>query len=307
MAYEERYRELRPLMFSIAYRMLGSVSEAEDVVQEAFLRLQRATTDGAEIQVPQAYLAKVTTRLAIDRLRSGKARRESYVGTCLPEPLVAEAEQDPAEHAEIADSLSMAFLVLLERLSPVERAVFLLREVFQFGYDEVADIVGKSEVNCRQIFARARRHIDAGRPRFEASQAERDSLAREFLAAAERGDVQGLVRLLGNDVVFYGDGGGKATAVREPIQGRDRVGRLLLGLLAWAKQRELRVRPAAVNGQPGAMTLDSEDRVVNVVCLDIHDGAIQAIRSVANPDKLRHVGPVSDLGRLAATNASPPL
>ena len=299
MAYQDLHRELRPLLFSIAYRMLGSASEAEDMVQEAFLRLQRAVTEGARIEAPKAYLAKVTTRLAIDRLRSAKVRRETYVGTWLPEPLVLEAEEDPAAHAEMAESLSMAFLVLLESLSPVERAVFLLREVFQFGYDEIAGIVDKSEANCRQIFARARRHIDDRRPRFEASQEKRDSLARQFFTAAKRGDVDALVQLLAADVSFYGDGGGKATAVGEPIYGRDRVGRLLVGLLAWAKQREVRVRPIAVNRQPGAMLVDSEGSLVSVVCLDVHNGAIQAIRSVVNPDKLRHLGPVSEVSRVA--------
>lgn len=205
----------------------------------------------------------------------------------------------------MADSLSMAFLVLLERLSPVKRAVFLQREVFQFGYDEIADIIGKSEANCRQIFARSRRHIGAGRPRFCASPEERDSLARDFFAAAETGDVEGLVRLLVTDVVFYGDGGGKAAAVREPIHGRGRVGHLLLGLLAWAKQRELRMRPAAINGQPGAMLVDSDERLVSVVCLEVHQRAIRAIRSVVNPDKLRHLGAVSDLARLPRGEASP--
>src|SRR6266540_4034070 len=174
----EIHAELRPLLFSIAYRMLGSVAEAEDVVQEAYLRWHRALTAGAEVESPKAYLAAVTTRLAIDQLRARKSRREAYVGPWLPEPLVAETEADVAQHAEMAESLSMAFLVLLESLSPVERAVFLLREVFEYGYDEIAQIVDKSEANCRQIFARARRHIEASRPRFEPSSGERDELAR---------------------------------------------------------------------------------------------------------------------------------
>ena len=297
MAHEDLHRELRPLLFSIAYRMLASATEAEDIVQEAFLRLQRATNEGARIESPRAWLVKVATRLAIDHLRSARVRRETYVGTWLPEPLV-DGGDDPVEHVEMAETLSMAFLVLLESLSPIERAVFLLREVFGFGYDEIAGIVDKSEDNCRQILARARRHIDARRPRFEASPDKRDSLARKFFAAADRGDVDGLVQLLATDVAFYGDGGGKATAVREPVHGRDRVGRLLAGLLAWAEQREVRIRPVQVNGQPGAMLLDSEERLVGVVSLEVSNGSIQAIRSVVNPDKLRHLGPVSDLGRL---------
>ncbi|MDQ3681393.1 MAG: RNA polymerase sigma-70 factor [Actinomycetota bacterium] len=278
--------------------MVGSANEAEDIVQEAFLRMWRAIEDGTDVEVPRAYLAKITTRLAIDHLRSASTRRESYVGTWLPEPLVSEAEPDPAQHAELAESLSMAFLVVLESLAPVERAVFLLREVFRFSYPEIGDIVGKNEVNCRQIFARARRHVDAGRPRFEATAGQRQSLARAFFTAAERGDVEGLVRLLAADVAFHGDGGGRATAVRQPVHGRERVGRLVVGLLAWARQRDLRVRPVDVNGQPGAMFLDPQDRLVNVVCLDVAEGSVQAIRSVVNPDKLGHLGPVSDLGRV---------
>ena len=297
MAHQDLHGELRPLLFSIAYRMLGRATEAEDVVQEAYLRLQRATNEGARIESPRTWLVKVATRLAIDHLRSARVRRETYVGTWLPEPLV-DGGDDPAEHAEMAETLSMAFLILLESLSPLERAVFLLREVFGFGYDEIAGIVDKSEDNCRQILARARRHIDARRPRFEASPDKRDSLARKFFAAAGRGDVDGLVQLLATDVAFYGDGGGKATAVRQPVDGRDRVGRLIARLLAWAEQREVRIRPVQVNRQPGAMLLDSEERLVGVVSLEVSNGSIQAIRSVVNPDKLRHLGPVSNLGRL---------
>jgi RNA polymerase sigma-70 factor, ECF subfamily len=180
----DAYQELRPLLFSIAYRMVGSVSEAEDLVQEAFLRLHRAVGDGAEIASPKAWLSAATTRLAIDHLRSARVRRERYVGPWLPEPLLTAEGADPAGHAETADSLSLAFLVLLERLSPVQRAVFLLHDVFGYGYAEVAELVGKSEDNCRQIAARARRHIEAGRPRFEASRRQREELASRFLAAA---------------------------------------------------------------------------------------------------------------------------
>src|ERR671937_1358628 len=188
--------ELRPLLFSIAYRMLGSAGDAEDVVQEAFLRAERAEAEGARIESRRAFLTTVTTRLAIDQLRSARARRETYIGPWLPEPLLTSNEPDAAEHAEMADSLSMAFLVLLETLSPVERAVFLLREVFEYGYDEIAQIVGKTEANCRQIFARARRHIEASKPRFEPSAGEREELARRFFAACEQGDMEGLLELL---------------------------------------------------------------------------------------------------------------
>ena len=221
--------ELRPLLFSIAYRMLGSASDAEDIVQEAFLRFHRETGAGTEVESPKSYLSAVTTRLCIDHLRSARVRRESYVGTWLPEPLLTEETSDAERHAETADSLSMGFLVLLESLTPVERAVFLLREVFEYDYDEIASVVGKNEENCRQIAVRARRQVQAGRPRFEASKAERDELGRRFFAAAAEGDVEGLVSMLAADVVAYADGGGKAFAFPRPVHGREKVARLLPG------------------------------------------------------------------------------
>jgi len=298
------YQELRPLMFSIAYRMTGSVSDAEDIVQEAFLGLARGLSEGTVVESPKAYLATATTRHAINHLRSARVRREAYVGTWLPEPLVAEdgrAPQpapapDPAERAELADSLSMAFLVLLENLAPVERAVFLLREVFGYDYAEVAQIVGKSEQNCRQIFARARQHIGDRRPRFESSRAQGEELARRFFAAAAGGEMDALLALLAPDVVFVGDGGGKALAVREPVHGRVRVARFVAGLFRRGVQLDAELRPALVNGQPGGLALGPDGRVISVFTLDIADGAVQAIRSVVNPDKLAHLGPVSDLG-----------
>ncbi|MGH2676285.1 MAG: sigma-70 family RNA polymerase sigma factor, partial [Actinomycetota bacterium] len=200
----ELYEELRPLMFSIAYRMLGSASEAEDIVQEAFLRFHRESGRGTAIQSPKAYLSAITTRLSIDHLRSARVRRERYVGTWLPEPVLTD---DVPQLAETADSLSMAFLVLLESLTPVERAVFLLREVFEYGYQEIATVVGKSEENCRQIAVRARRQVEAKKPRFEASRKRREELARRFFDAMGKGDTDGLVGLLAADVVAYGDGG----------------------------------------------------------------------------------------------------
>ena len=288
------FESLRPLMFSIAYRMLGSVSEAEDTVQEAFLRYQRALDSGEEIESPKAYVSAVVTRLAIDELRSARVRRERYVGQWLPEPLLTDEEADPAAQAEQADSLSMAFLLVLERLSPVERAVFLLHDVFAYGYDEIASIVGKSEANCRQLASRARRHVESEKPRFEASRRERDELAARFFAAASEGDLDGLVEMLAADVVVYGDGGGKAPQWGRPIAGADRVGRLFVTL--GRQMAELGVTTALreVNGQPGAVVLDSDGQVVNVFSLDIVDGAVQTVRSVINPDKLQHVGPVAD-------------
>ncbi len=294
----DRYATFRPLMFSIAYRMTGSIADAEDIVQEAFLRLTRVLGEGASITSPKAYLATATTRLAISHLRSARVRRESYVGTWLPEPLVAgteHAEPDPADQAEMSDSLSMAFLVLLESLSPTERAVFLLHEVFGYGYGEIAEITGKSEPNCRQIFARARHHVDEGKPRFEASRQQREEVARRFLAVTEGGDLSALLELLAPDVVMVGDGGGKAPAVGAPVLGRDQVARFILGLVRRLNLLGVRIELAWVNGQPGGVAYDPEGLVISVLALDVADGMVQAVRSVVNPDKLRHLGPVSDL------------
>jgi RNA polymerase sigma-70 factor, ECF subfamily len=294
----DAYQELRPLLFSIAYQMVGSASEAEDLVQEAYLRFHRAVAGGAEVDSPKAYLSAVTTRLAIDHLRSARARREQYVGAWLPEPLVTGEDADPASHAETADSLSLAFLVLLERLSPVQRAVFLLHEVFGYGYAEIAGMVGRSEDNCRQIAARARRHIEAGRPRFEASRREREELARRFFAAIDQGDTEGLVGMLAADAVLYGDGGGKAPALATPVHGAERVARFLLGLARRGRAVGMLVTPAEINGHPGMLAYDPAGRLVSVLALDIADGQVQTVRSIVNPDKLRHLGPVGDLNAL---------
>jgi RNA polymerase sigma-70 factor (ECF subfamily) len=291
------YAGLRPLMFSIAYRMLASVGEAEDVVQDAFLRYQRALAEGAEIESPRAYLSTVVTRLAIDQLRSARVRRETYVGEWLPEPLLA-GDADPAAHAEEADSLSMAFLLLLERLSPVERAVFLLHDIFGYGYDQVAAIVDKSEGNCRQLALRARNHIESEKPRFDASRKERDELAARFFAAVTDGELDSLVEMLAADVVVYGDGGGKAPQWAAPIVGAERVARLFGGLGGQLRELGITIQPRRVNGQPGAVFFDLEGRLTNVWSLDIVDGAVQTVRSVINPDKLRHLGPVADVRAL---------
>jgi RNA polymerase sigma-70 factor (TIGR02957 family) len=300
----DEFDELRPKAFAIAYRMLGSVSEAEDIVQEAFLRLHHAREEGERIESPRAYLATVVTRLAIDQLRSARARRETYVGEWLPEPVVTRAEEDPARHAEMADSLSLAFLVLLESLSPEQRAVFLLRDVFDYPYEHIAEIVGKSEPATRQLAVRARRHVDEGRPRFEASHRQREELARRFLAAAGEGDLEALEELLAQDVVLHGDGGGKAPALARPLHGRGRVARTLV---AWARQGQrfggVTVRPVEVNGQPGAMFVHSSGKLVSVMSFDVAEGQIQAIRSIVNPDKLRHLGPPADLGALLRRRA----
>jgi RNA polymerase sigma-70 factor (TIGR02957 family) len=291
------FQELRPGAFAIAYRMLGSVSEAEDVVQEAFLRLHHTLREGERLESPRAYLSTIVTRLCIDQLRSARALRERYVGEWLPEPVVEGADADPARHAEVADSLSLAFLVLLESLSPEQRAAFLLREVFDYPYDEIARIVGKSEDNARQLVTRARRHVEERRPRFEASRKRREALAQRFFAAATDGDLHALEELLAHDVMLHGDGGGKAPALAHPVHGRAKVARTLLAWFrATARIGGATLRSAEVNGQPGALVLDPEGRLVNVLALDVADGQIQAIRSIVNPDKLRHLGPTANLG-----------
>ncbi|MDX6701558.1 MAG: hypothetical protein QOF26_1784 [Baekduia sp.] len=301
------YTELRPLVFSIAYRMLGSVAEAEDVVQETMLRVHRELRDGTVLDAPKAYITSVATRLAIDQLRSARVRREAYVGEWLPEPLLTGpgAGADVVAAAELSDSLSMAFLVVLERLSPVERAVLLLRDVFDYGFEEIAPIVGKSEANCRQIAVRARRHVEAARPRFEPDPATRDALAERFLAAARDGDLDGLVALLAEDAVFTGDGGGKATAFPQPLVGAAAIAHAVRALFAQAARRGFTVALAAVNGQPGWVARDAEGAVISVMALDIAGGRVAGIRSVVNPDKLGHLGPVSDAARRPRRPATP--
>jgi RNA polymerase sigma-70 factor, ECF subfamily len=300
MSAVESFESLRPMLFSLAYRMLGSVAEAEDVVQEAFLRQQRAVRQGTEVESPKAFLSAIVTRLSIDHLRSAQARREVYVGEWLPEPLLTDDDprRDPARQAEQADSLSLAFLVLLEQLTPVEGAVFLLHDVFGYGFDEIAEIVGKSSDNCRQLAVRARRHVDEQKPRFEASREERERLAARFFEAVTDGNLDALVEMLAADVVVYGDGGGKVPSWPRPIVGRDRVSRLFAGLGRQMAGLGITLQPHEVNGQPGALVLDAEERITNVFSLDIADGAVQTIRSVINPDKLAHLGPVADVRAL---------
>jgi len=287
---------LRRRAFSIAYRMLGSVAEAEDIVQEALLRLHKSRAEGVEIESPEAFISTVATRLAIDHLRLARVQRETYVGEWLPEPVVEETETP--DGLELAETLSMAFLLLLETLTPVERAVFLLRAAFDYGYDEIATIVGKTEDNCRQIFVRARKHIDAGKPRFEPSPQMRHAIARRFFEACQDGDLQPLVQLLAEDATLYGDGGGKAAAVAHPLRGGERVAAFMRGIFAKGKLVGGEARLVTVNGQPGAMLLDGERRLVAVMSLEIAEGKIQSIRSVLNPDKLRHLAPLSDLAVL---------
>ena len=296
--------QYRPLLFSIAYGMTGSVGDAEDIVQDALLGLTRARQAGTTIADPKAYLTTAVTRLGINYLSSARVRRETYVGDWLPEPVVVPAGgPGPAEHAELADSLSMAFLVLLEALSPTERAVFMLREVFGYGYPDVAAITGKTAANCRQIFARARQRIAAGRQARDsaptaARRAEGAELARRFFEAAAGGDMDALLGMLAPDVVFHADGGGKAQAISAPLHGRQQVARMLAGLFRRGRSLGTCVRLAWVNGQPGAVGYDAAGRVFTVFELEVAGGAVQAIRAVVNPDKLGHIGPVSDVARL---------
>jgi RNA polymerase sigma-70 factor (TIGR02957 family) len=291
--------ELRPASFAIAYRMLGSVAEAEDVVQEALLRVHRALEAGEQIESPRAFVATITTRLAIDELRSARARRERYVGEWLPEPILTDSRDDPAQHAEIADSLSIAMLVLLETLSPEQRAVLLLRDVFEYGYGEIAQIIGKNEDNVRQLASRARSHIDAGRPRFQSSREQRDELARRFFAAATQGDLAGLEALLAHEVVLTGDGGGKVPALGHPVAGRTRVAQTLMSWIRLGSRVPgASMREVEVNGMPGALLLDGEGRLVGVWELEIGGGEIQGVNSVVNPDKLAHLGPLADMRAL---------
>jgi RNA polymerase sigma-70 factor, ECF subfamily len=287
----EEFEQLRPLLFAIAYRILGSVSEAEDAVQETWLRYAASPTQPASAK---AFLSAVVTRISINVLRSARVRREEYVGHWFPEPLLTDPYQDPERSAELADSVSMAALLLLERLSPLERAVFVLREVFGFGFPEIASAVGRSEAACRQLAVRARRHMDEGRPRFEADRSEREELAERFFGALREGDVDGLRELLAADVQIVADGGGKAPALARSVIGAEKVARVLASVFPWLVRIDVTLEPHEVNGQPGAIFRDRDAKVLTTMALDILDGQIQTIRSVSNPDKLGHVGPVAD-------------
>ncbi|MBX6752056.1 MAG: RNA polymerase sigma-70 factor [Micromonosporaceae bacterium] len=283
------HAELRPLIFSVAYGMLGSVAEAEDVTQEALLRLHRTTTP---VESPAAYAVTMATRLAIDELRSARRRREMYVGSWLPEPLVtADPAHDPAEHVAAAQRLSTALLVMLERLSPVERAVLLLREVFEYDYPRIAEIVGRSVENCRQILARARTRVHEPRSRFEAAPQRHDELVSAFLDACRTGDLAALEKLLAEDVTFTGDGGGKVASLAVPATGRQRVARFLLGLFRQAHAAGLEVEAVPVNGQPGLRVRDRNGATAAVMSIAVSGAGIAGLYSVLNPDKLRHLQP----------------
>lgn len=292
MSEAEEFEELRPLLFSIAYRILGSVSEAEDAVQETWLRFDGSPTRPRSVK---AFLSTTVSRISIDVLRSARVRREAYVGPWFPEPLLSDPYQDPERSVELADSVSMAALLLLERLSPLERAVFLMREVFAFEFQDVAEAVGRSEAACRQLLVRARRHMGAGRRRFAADREERQELAARFFDALKDGDVEGLQDLLAADVQLVGDGGGKAPQLSRAVNGPVGVSRLLGKGFRWLLRVEVAMEPHEVNGQPGAIFRDRDGNVLQVLALDVLDGRIQTIRIVTNPEKLAHLGPVGDV------------
>lgn len=291
MSRADEFEDLRGLLFAIAYRILGSVGEAEDAVQETWLRYESSATTPTSTK---AYLSAIVTRISIDVLRSARVRREQYVGTWFPEPLVSDPYEDPARAAELADSVSMAALLLLEQLTPLERAVFVLREVFAFDFPEIAASVGRSEAACRQLAVRARRHMDEGRPRFEADRREREELAARFFDAIRDGDVDSLRELLAADVDMIGDSGGKAPQWSRGVHGADNVSRVLGSMIPLFLGIGGTLEPHVVNGQPGAIFRDRAGLVMNTWALDVLDGRIQAIRTVLNPDKLGHVGPVAD-------------
>lgn len=278
-------------MFAIAYRILGSVSEAEDAVRETWLRYEATPTQPASTK---AFLSAVVARISIDVLRSARSQREEYVGQWLPEPLLTDPYEDPERSAELADSVSTAALLRLERLSPLERAVFVLREVFGFGFPEIASVVGRSEAACRQLAVGARRHMNAGRPRFDADRREREKLAERFFDALSKGDVEGLQELLAAGVQVVGDGGGKAPHLGRIIYGAEKVARVLTSTFKVLVQVEVTLERHEVNGQPGAIFRDRNGRILNTLALDILDGRIQTISSVINPDKLGHLGQVAD-------------
>ena len=286
------FDQFRSLLFSVAYRMLGSIADAEDMLQETFIRWQQ-TPDG-EIRSPRAFLVTIISRLCINHLQSARVQREEYAGQWLPEPLVTDSKGDPFHVIRVDESLSMAFLVLLERLTPVERAVFLLREVFDYEYGEISAVVGQSAVNCRQILKRARKHVDAMRPRFQVPERKKKDLLDRFLEATTGdGDMRGLLGLLAKDATLYADGGGKGVAVPNLISGADRVARGVLGGLKKLVPADLVRRVAVVNGEPGVVSYRN-GKPFAVTTIECRDGLVHAIYIVSNPDKLAHIPSLSD-------------
>lgn len=280
----------RPLLFSVAYRMLGSVADAEDILQEVYIRWQQSGDE--DIRSPRAFLVTIVSRLCINHLQSARVQREEYVGQWLPEPVLTGAESGPFEIMETGEALSIAFLVLLERLTPIERAVFLLREIFEYEYSEIASIVGQNETNCRQILRRARQHVSAMRPRFKVSARKQNDLLQRFVEAIKNSDMDGLLNLLAHDVVLYSDGGGKGVAVPNQVHGADKVVRGILGAFKRLLPTNLVRRLTQINGEPGIVSyLDGKPH--SVVSLDVTEGRIQAIYILTNPEKLTHLPDLS--------------
>jgi len=280
------FDQYRSLLFSVAYRMLGSVADTEDMLQETFIRWQQAPDD--EIRSPRAFLVTIISRLCINHLQSARVQREEYVGQWLPEPIVTGPGSDPLEIIRVDESISMAFLVMLEHLTPIERAVFLLREVFEYEYSEIAAILNQSEANCRQILHRARQRVSAMRPRFKASALKQTDLLQRFLQATGSGDMDGLLTLLSRDVVLYADGGGKSIAVPNLIHGSDNVARGVLGGLTKLVPKNLVQRIVQVNGEPGVVSY-LKGKPFSVITLEGSEGHIRAIYLVTNPEKLSHL------------------
>ena len=278
----EAFNQHRAMLFAVAYRMLGSSADAEDLLQETFIRWQQT---GTEIESPRAFLVTILTRLCINHLQSARIKREQYFGQWLPEPVVTAPRQNPSASFEVDESLSLAFLLLLERLTPVERAVLVLREVFDYEYSEIASILDQSESNCRQILRRARQHLKDHRPRFDASLEERQELLRRFSDASSRGDLEGLVALLSKEAVFYSDGGGKGPALPKPIYGAENIARGMLEGLKRLVPKNLVRRFLEINGQPGIVTyLDGSP--FSVFTLYIAEGRVSQVFVITNPEKL---------------------
>lgn len=295
---EGAYVAHRAALLALSYRMLGSFVDAEDVVQEAFIRFKGTLASGERLDSERAYLMAVTTRLAIDQLRSARVRRETYVGPWLPEPAV-DGLTDLADEAALSDSLSTAFLILLERLTPEQRAVLLLRDVFGYEFDEIAELVDMSPVACRQLAVRARRRVQESRPRRSTSREERARFAEVFFKAARSGDMEALTELLSEDVEFVGDGGASGRGVSAPVHGRDQVVTLVKGLLSMVDRAGIRLEATSVGTQPAVVLLDPQDHLVGVWSLDLApDASVQAVHGMVNPDKLGHLGiPLTTLTR----------
>ena len=290
----EVFHQHRRRLFSIAYRMLGTLSDAEDMLQETFIRWQQSSY--ADIESPEAFLLTIITRLCLNHRQSARVKREEYFGQWLPEPVLTGPDADPYVAFQTEDSVSMAFLVLLERLSPLERAVFLLREAFDYDYSEIARVLEQSESNCRQLLRRARQHLKQERPRFDSSPKQQEELLRRFLQASSRGDMDGLLALFSSEIVLYADGGGKATAVPNPIYGAENVIRFLIGAQRKLLPANLVRKVAQINGAPGVLSY-LQGRPHSVLALNIADGRIRNIYIVSNPDKLARL---PQLGHAAA-------